>query len=228
MALDNIKLIAFDLDGTLLDSVPDLTFAVDSAVRELGFTAVTEAQIRDWVGNGAEVLLGRAMSRSMTVDPELAPELRAEARTLFNRFYADCGHHRSPLYPTVFDTLQQLHQAGYKLALVTNKPGDFVPDILAQHKLDSLFVDVIGGEDLPRRKPDPMPLNWLLEKHGLQAEQMLMVGDSKNDVLAAKNAGCPVFALTYGYNHGEQISDSAPDYLADQMAELLNILPDCA
>jgi phosphoglycolate phosphatase len=227
MTLPNIKLIAFDLDGTLLDSVPDLTVAVDAAVQALGFKAVSEEQVRDWVGNGAEVLLGRAMSRSLTVDPDLDPALRAKARTLFNRFYADCGHTRSPLYPTVFETMQALYKAGYKLALVTNKPGEFVPEILAQHKLDSLFVDVIGGEDFPKRKPDPMALNWLLEKHGLAPEQMLMVGDSKNDILAAKNAACPSFALTYGYNHGEPISDSLPDYIADELAELLKILPGC-
>ncbi|WED21625.1 phosphoglycolate phosphatase [Vibrio sp. JC009] len=222
---DKIKLIAFDLDGTLLNSVPDLTLAVDKAVQTLGYEAVTEAQVGEWVGNGADILIARAISRSLTVDPELDPELRQKGRDLFNRFYAECGHTLSHLYETVFETLNTLYQAGYKLAVVTNKPSMFVPEILEQQKINELFVDVIGGEDFPKRKPDPMALNWLLEKHGLTADEMLMVGDSRNDILAAKNAGCPSFALTYGYNHGEPISDSNPDYVADRLAEILDILP---
>ena len=223
-SLDNIKLIAFDLDGTLLNTIPDLAFAVDQSVQSLGFDAVSEDQVRDWVGNGADILIARAISRSIDVDPELDPELHSRGRDLFYRFYADCGHALSHLYPTVMDTLKALYNAGYKMAVVTNKPSIFVPEILQQHKLEELFVDVIGGEDFPKRKPDPMALNWLLDKHGLAADEMLMVGDSKNDVLAAKNASCSSFALTYGYNHGEPISDSAPDFVADEMAELLDIL----
>ncbi len=224
MSLGKIQLIAFDLDGTLLDSVPDLALAVDQSVRALGYAAVSEEQVRDWVGNGADILMGRAISRSMTVDPELDPALQIKGRELFNQFYAECGHALSQLYPTVKETLQRLYDAGYKLALVTNKPSVFVPEILQQHHLSDLFVDVIGGEDFPLRKPDPMALNWLLDKHGLSAEEILMVGDSKNDVLAAKNACCPSFALTYGYNHGEPIENSEPDYIADEMAELLTLL----
>ncbi|PJC85253.1 phosphoglycolate phosphatase [Vibrio sp. HA2012] len=224
MSLEKIKLIAFDLDGTLLDSVPDLALAVDQSVQALGYDPVSEDQVREWVGNGADILLGRALSRSLTVDPAIDPEVQKKARELFNKFYAECGHALSNLYPTVKETLDKLYSAGYKLAVVTNKPGTFVPEILQQHHLSDLFVDVIGGEDFPLRKPDPMALNWLLDKHGLSAEEMLMVGDSKNDVLAAKNACCPSFALTYGYNHGEPIENSEPDYIADEMAELLTLL----
>jgi phosphoglycolate phosphatase len=224
MSLEKIKLIAFDLDGTLLDSVPDLALSVDQSVQALGYEPVTEEQVREWVGNGADILLGRALSRSITVDPAIEPALQKQARELFNQFYADCGHALSHLYPTVTETLHKLYDAGYKLAVVTNKPGTFVPEILQQHQLSDLFVDVIGGEDFPLRKPDPMALNWLLDKHGLSAEEMLMVGDSKNDVLAAKNASCTSFALTYGYNHGEPIENSEPDYIADEMAELLTLL----
>ena len=222
--MSHIKLIAFDLDGTLLDSVPDLAVAADQAVQALGYPAVTEAQVRDYVGNGADVLIGRSLSRSLTVSPDLAPELQAKARVLFDDYYEQSGHKLSHLYPTVKETLAELHQAGFIMALVTNKPSKFVLDVLAKHGIDQYFVDVIGGDTFPEKKPNPMALNWLLEKHGCQPQQMLMVGDSSNDIKAAKNAGCHSFGLTYGYNHGEPISASEPDYVADTLADLAELL----
>lgn len=221
---NNVKLIAFDLDGTLLDSVPDLALAVDEAIQALGYATVSEEKVRDWVGNGADILVSRAMSQSITVDPNLPKEQVAKARDLFDTCYAESGHKLSKLYPSVLETLAELNKAGYKMALVTNKPSKFVPEILQQHNIAHYFVDVIGGEDFPKRKPDPIALNWLLEKHQLSAENILMVGDSKNDILAAKNAGCLSFGLTYGYNHGEPISSANPDYVADKVAELIDLL----
>lgn len=222
MHLNDIKLIAFDLDGTLLDSVPDLTIAADKTARQLGYPAVSEMQVRDYIGNGADVLIGRALSQSMTIDPSLPADLRAEARALFDDYYAQTHHKQSVLYPNVLETLKALHEAGFVLALITNKPSRFVPDILAQHAIDGFFIDVLGGDAFTEKKPNPVALNWLLEKHQLKAEQMLMVGDSKNDILAAKNAGCASFGLTYGYNHGEPIAQSEPDFVADDIVQLLD------
>ncbi|MGF1910188.1 phosphoglycolate phosphatase [Vibrio kasasachensis] len=222
--MKELKLIAFDLDGTLLDSVPDLAVAADQAVKALGFSGVNEEQVRDYVGNGADVLIGRALSQSLTIDPEFSPELLAKGRELFDDYYEQSGHKLTHLYPAVKETLAELQQAGFTLALVTNKPSKFVPEILAQHDIAKYFVDVLGGDAFPERKPNPVALNWLLEKHACTAGEMLMVGDSKNDILAAKNAGCRSFGLTYGYNHGEPISASAPDFVADNIAELLDVV----
>jgi phosphoglycolate phosphatase len=222
--LNQIKLIAFDLDGTLLDSVPDLAVAADQAVRAMGFPGVTELQVRDYVGNGADVLIARSLSQSLTIDPSLSDEVRSKARVLFDDFYEQTGHKLSHLYANVKETLAQLHRAGFTLALVTNKPSKFVPHVLTQHGIDGYFSDVIGGDTFPNKKPDPMALNWLLDKHQLSASEMLMVGDSKNDILAAKNAGCASFGLTYGYNHGEPIAVSEPDVVADNIAQLLDVV----
>ncbi|WP_162047326.1 phosphoglycolate phosphatase [Vibrio taketomensis] len=222
--MNELKLIAFDLDGTLLDSVPDLAVAADQAVRELGFAGVTEEQVRDYVGNGADILIGRALSQSLTINPEFSPELLAQGRVLFDDFYQQSGHKLSHLYPAVKETLAALKQAGFTLALVTNKPSKFVPEVLAQHGIDHFFSDVLGGDAFPERKPNPVALNWLMEKHACQPSEMLMVGDSKNDILAAKNAGCRSFGLTYGYNHGEPIATSDPDFVADNIAELLEVV----
>lgn len=224
MISNNIKLIAFDLDGTLLDSVPDLAVAADQAVQALGYPGVSEEKVRDYVGNGADVLVGRALSQSMTIDPELSSELLVKARELFDDFYDKSGHKLSHLYPAVKETLSELQQAGFTLALVTNKPSKFVPEILEQHGIDKFFVDVLGGDAFPEKKPNPVALNWLMEKHNCQPQEMLMVGDSKNDILAAKNAGCYSFGLTYGYNHGEPISASKPDFVADIIADLVDVV----
>lgn len=224
MISNNIKLIAFDLDGTLLDSVPDLAVAADQAVQALGYPGVSEEKVRDYVGNGADVLVGRALSQSMTIDPELGSELLVKARELFDDFYDKSGHKLSHLYPAVKETLSELQQAGFTLVLVTNKPSKFVPEILDQHGIDKFFVDVLGGDAFPEKKPNPVALNWLMEKHNCQPQEMLMVGDSKNDILAAKNAGCYSFGLTYGYNHGEPISVSKPDFVADIIADLVDVV----
>ncbi|GAM56143.1 phosphoglycolate phosphatase [Vibrio ishigakensis] len=190
----------------------------------MGRDGVSEEQVREWVGNGADNLVARALSQSYHIDPSISDELKLQARVEFDHFYAECGHNESHLYPTVKNTLEQLFAEGYQLAIVTNKPGQFVPDILEQHQIAHLFVEVVGGDALPKRKPDPMPLEYLMDKYGMAHNQMILVGDSKNDVLAAKNAGIGSVALPYGYNHGEPIEDSNPDFLIQQLSGLKQVL----
>jgi phosphoglycolate phosphatase len=224
MPYSSVKFIAFDLDGTLLDSVPDLAIAADKAAQSLGYPAVSEAQVRDYVGNGADILIGRSLSHSLEVDPTIPAEVLQEARVRFDNFYAATGHKLSHLYDEVVTTLVQLSQAGYQMAIVTNKPLKFVPDILKQHGIAEFFCEVIGGDSFATRKPDPIALNWLMKKYQITPAQFLMVGDSKNDILAAKNASCLSFGLTYGYNHGVPISDAKPDYVADNINQLIKLL----
>jgi phosphoglycolate phosphatase len=225
VTLSNIKLVVFDLDGTLLDSAPDLTIAVNQTLQALGKKLLTEEQIRHFVGNGADVLLARALSGNIAVDPALDEAFRRHARQLFDTCYEQTGHRQSQLYPSVRATLNALQRSDIKMVLLTNKPSQFLPAIMAQHSLADYFVEVIGGDTFIQKKPDPMALNWLLEKYQLKPEQMLMVGDSKHDIQVAKNAGCRSFAVTYGYNHGESIVAFHPDFMANQIAELLTVLP---
>ena len=125
--LDGISFIAFDLDGTLLDSVPDLADAADKTMQALGLERVTVEQVTTWIGNGADILIGRCLSQSLDIDPDLDPALHREARALFDRFYDEGGHQKSALYDGVKATLAAFHQAGIPMAIVTNKPSQFVP-----------------------------------------------------------------------------------------------------
>ncbi|MEZ8144887.1 phosphoglycolate phosphatase [Enterovibrio norvegicus] len=221
---ENIKYIAFDLDGTLVDSVPDLAEGIRMALADFNLHTATDDEVRNWIGNGAEIMLKRALSQSVTIRPDIDESLYRQVRERFNFYYANNGHDKTIVYPGVKTTLAALKDAGFVLGIVTNKPYEFVPEILADLGLAQYFTDVIGGDSLPTNKPDPEGLFSLRDKHGLTADQMLMVGDSKNDILAAKNAGIASFGLTYGYNYGEPISDSAPDSVADHFDQLLTVL----
>ncbi|RBP75379.1 phosphoglycolate phosphatase [Shewanella putrefaciens] len=217
---DKIKAIAFDLDGTLIDSVPDLTVATQEALAELGLKSCSEAQVRTWVGNGAEMLMRRAMSHALGTDVEQTT-LDA-AMPIFMHHYQENLEKHSALYSDVHQVLQTLFDAGFKLAVVTNKPYRFTMPLLNAFGINDFFSLVLGGDTLAKMKPDPLPLQHLLHEWQLEKTELLMVGDSKNDILAAKAAGIASIGLTYGYNYGEDIGLSGPDAVCGQFSEILN------
>ena len=234
--LQNIRGVAFDLDGTLVDSAPGLTAAVDNALYALELPMAGEERVVTWIGNGADVLIQRALTWARqeraalrasqgkpSVDHDDIPQAEQQTilRKLFDRYYGEVAEEGSFLFPAVADTLGALHAKGLPLALVTNKPTPFVAPILSSLDIAKYFTVVIGGDDVKNKKPHPEPLLMVAEKLGLAPAELLFVGDSRNDIQAAKAAGCCSIGLTYGYNYGEPISLSEPDYIFDQFNELL-------
>ncbi|WP_029590554.1 phosphoglycolate phosphatase [Franconibacter pulveris] len=237
--LQTIRGVAFDLDGTLVDSAPGLAYAVDSALYALELPQAGEARVITWIGNGADVLVQRALKwareekaaqRIAAGKPALdAMDIPEEEqarmlRKLFDRYYGDVVEESSFLFPDVEQTLHALHDNGMPMALVTNKPTPFVAPLLEALGIAKFFTVIIGGDDVTNKKPHPEPLLMVLEKLGLAAPELLFVGDSRNDILAAQAAGCCSVGLTYGYNYGEAIALSKPDIIFDHFRDLLPAL----
>ncbi|HEK1687083.1 TPA: phosphoglycolate phosphatase [Pseudomonas putida] len=216
------RLVMFDLDGTLIDSVPDLAAAVDRMLLELGRPAAGLDAVRHWVGNGAEVLVRRALAGGIEHDAVDA-QLAERALALFMEAYGE-SHELTVVYPGVRDTLRWLRKQGVEMALITNKPERFVGPLLDQMKIGRYFRWIIGGDTLPQKKPDPAALLFVMKMAGIAPEQSLFVGDSRSDVQAARAAGVKSVGLTYGYNHGRPIDEESPSLVLD---DLRLLLPGC-
>lgn len=223
---DNVKGIAFDLDGTLIDSAPGLADAVDNALYALELPKPGLDRVETWIGNGADVLIERALQWAQkekypTRPAEQALAHQSMARKLFDQFYADSAAAGSRLFPGVMEGLNVLINAGIVLALVTNKPTPYVAPILEALGISDKFNIVIGGDDVIHKKPHPEPILRVIEALSLSTETLLFVGDSRNDIQAARAAGCRCIGLTYGYNYGESIALSQPDAIIDNFLQLL-------
>ena len=213
------QLVMFDLDGTLVDSVPDLAAAVDRVLIELGRVPAGVEQVRDWVGNGARVLVRRALAGG--IEHSAVGDAQADAALArFLDIYADC-HQLTTRYPGVRELLDALSCAGVELAVVTNKPERFVAPLLEQVGLGGDFRWIIGGDTLPQQKPDPAALLQVMRLAGVTKAQSLFVGDSRSDVLAARAAGVCCVAVSYGYNHGRPIAEEQPNRVVANLTELL-------
>ncbi|MCF4995760.1 phosphoglycolate phosphatase [Pseudomonas syringae] len=213
------RLVMFDLDGTLVDSVPDLAAAVDTMLLTLGREPAGLESVRLWVGNGAPTLVRRALAGDL--DHSAVDDAEAEyALEIFMDAYGG-SHELTVVYPGVRDTLKWLHKQGVAMALITNKPERFVAPLLDQMKIGRYFKWIIGGDTLPQKKPDPAALFFVMKMSGVPASKSLFVGDSRSDVLAAKAAGVKCVALSYGYNHGRPIAEESPALVIDDMRMLI-------
>lgn len=213
------RLAMFDLDGTLMDSVPDLAAAVDKMLMLLGREPAGVAHVRDWVGNGSKVLVRRALAGQLQHEG-VADELANEALALFMQAYSG-GHDLTTVYPGVHECLDWLRARDVKLAIITNKPAQFIEPLLEEKGLTGYFQWLVGGDTLPQQKPDPAALLWVMDQAGVEPGDSLFIGDSRNDVRAAKAAAVPCVALSYGYNHGEPIANEEPALVLDDLRELV-------
>lgn len=217
------ELVLFDLDGTLIDSVPDLAAAVDYMLRSLGRDEAGVTRVATWVGNGADKLVRRALAEG---DEWLAQRLDAaevtEARAYFDSAYLEHLHRATGVYDGVEPLLNYLKEGlARRIALVTNKPRLFTEPLLDSLGWTQVFDCVVCGDDLDEKKPSPKPLLHICEQLGFTPGKTLMIGDSRNDVMAARMAGIPVAAVSYGYNHGEDIVHSEPDWIIHSLSELV-------
>ena len=217
-------LIMFDLDGTLIETAPEIADAVNDTLRHFNLPAVTQQQVNDWIGHGTRTLLIQALA--FVGKTEVAAVAASDSLPLiaaeFDRNYQRrCGT-RSHLYPQVRETLAALRDRGVKLAVVTNKEGRYTTTVLNAHQITSLLDRVVSGDTLSTKKPDPAGIQSCLAQFGVPPNRALFVGDSSIDVATARNAGVAVWALPYGYNMGQPIEACEPDRVIADCSVLLN------
>jgi len=223
LKFENKQLLIFDLDGTLINSALDLALAVNHMLKQLGRDTFDEEVIHGWVGNGALTLVKRALSGAREVEVSLDEAYVEKALKIFLDYYAKNLCNATVPYSHVISTLKALKE-NYTLAIVTNKPFAFVSPILKGLEMDGLFTLILGGDSLKEKKPHPMPLLHVCEKLDIPVKASVMIGDSKNDILAANACGMDSVGVTYGYNYGEDISLHKPTVITNNFSELLEYL----
>lgn len=214
-----IRAAIVDLDGTLVDTLGDFDAALNATLRELGRPAVARADIERMVGKGSMHLIRSALMHGGLAEAHAQARLD-EAWASYQRHYAATNGAHSEVYPGVLEGLRALREHGLALACVTNKPLAFARELLQTKGLAPFFSPVFGGDSFARSKPDPLPLIETCRALGTAPSQTLMVGDSQNDALAARAAGCPVALVTYGYNHGEPVRGVDADAYLERLDEL--------
>jgi phosphoglycolate phosphatase len=208
----DVGAIAFDLDGTLLDTVHELAAAVNALLSELGYPPLAMDVVGTMIGKGMANLVRRTLALATDVSPAAVDdgELK-DALARYQAHYASRLGRETRLFPGMVEGLSRLSAMGIPLAVITNKATRFVRPHLARAGIERYFAVVIGGDDLPTKKPDPGPLRHVAAVFGIPASRLLMVGDSANDVEAARGAGCPVLVVPYGYREGKPVHDLQAD-----------------
>lgn len=216
------RLVVFDLDGTLIDTAADLARSIDEMLHEIGRQECGEETVRLWIGSGIDRLVNRALTNAADREPS-AQEFRRGLAIFKARYQANNGL-QSQLYTGAGELLRQLRAHGLSLACVTNKSAEFTRQLLQKFALTRYLEAVVSGDTVAKRKPDPDALLHACKLTGVTPRDALMVGDSRNDILAARAAGMPVAVVSYGYNRGETLDDYAPDLIIDCLTELTRYL----
>jgi phosphoglycolate phosphatase len=220
--MSGVRAAIIDLDGTMLDTAPDFHVAINRMRDELSLAPLAIETIKTFVGQGSENLMRRVLG----VDFDAAGvELRFEqALSSYQKHYLSINGDYSTLYPAVREGLEALQAKGLRLACVTNKPLAFARPLLAKMQLDGYFDVVYGGDSFAKKKPDPMPLLQVCTDFALEPQQVVAIGDSSNDALAARAAGCRVLNVPYGYNHGQPIQEVDSDGIVETLLDAARLI----
>ena len=203
MSAPPIRAVLVDLDGTLLDTAPDLAAAANAMLADLGLPGRDPAVIATYIGRGIPAFVHRSLTGAL--DGAAEAPLFERALALFERRYAEESGRRARPYAGVVDGLVRIQALGFGLGCVTNKAGRFTQELLDRQGLARFFGCVVSGDTLARKKPDPLPVVHACTLLGARPEEALLIGDSLNDVLAARAAGCAVWCVPYGYNEGRPV-----------------------
>lgn len=216
-----MKAVLIDLDGTLIHTAPEIARAANQMLVEIGKPVLEAQQIEAYIGEGAVMLIKRCLTGKPQGEPDA--ELFARAQNLFFNYYAQIVTESKP-YAGVFEALEAFKSAGYRLACVTNKPASFTLPLLEANDLLQYFELAVSGDTLSKKKPDPDQIFYICEKFGVSVNEAVLIGDSKTDIAAARNAGCYVFTVPYGYNQGCEIAASSVDALINHLSEAQSLI----
>jgi phosphoglycolate phosphatase len=216
-----VKAIMFDLDGTLVQTAPEIAAAANLMLADLGREMLPPSQVESYIGEGAIALIRRCLTQHFTEDADA--DLFAQAEPLFFANYAKNVCESKP-YEGVIDGLRAAQNKGYRLACVTNKPAKFTLPLLQQSGLANFFEIVVSGDSLPKKKPDPLQLQHICSHFDVPEYEAMLVGDSNTDIAAARAAGCFIVTVPYGYNQGLPIDTDLVDATIDDLTQLTQFL----
>ncbi len=205
--------VTFDLDGTLLDTIADLAEACRLMLDEIGAPQRTPAEVHSFVGKGMAVLVERCLTHDK---PPTAEALHAAIES-FKRHYTEVNGRFTQIYPGVREGLQAWKAGGLKMGVVTNKPGMFTEALLDRMGMSGYFDVVVSGDTTAHKKPHPEPILHACRLFGVRPDRNLHIGDSENDIHAARAAGSPAFCVPYGYNEGKQVDSADCDALVSDL-----------
>ena len=217
----SVSAILIDLDGTLLHTAPELAESANRMLRDMGRPPVSQDLLMSYIGNGISWLVKRALTGDMHAEPD--PALFEQALPIFEKHYTELLL-QSKLFGGVLDGLTAMRAAGFRLGCITNKVARYTEPLLKGIGLAGYFEIVLSGDTLPEKKPHPMPLLHAAKFFGVPPEQVLLIGDSLNDTVAARAAGCPVFCVPYGYNHGEPVDGLDLDAVISDLPAALTLI----
>jgi phosphoglycolate phosphatase len=221
-ALKGIRAVIIDLDGTMVHTAPDFHAAINNMRAEFELTPLSIDTIIEFVGKGSENLMRRVLG--VDFDADQVEDYFADALAAYQRHYLAINGQYSSIYPGVLEGLGAMRAQGLRLACVTNKPISFALPLLEQTGLSPYFELVYGGDSLPKKKPDPLPMLTVCRDFSLEPQQVLAIGDSSNDAEAARAAGCRVLTVPYGYNHGQSIQAVDSDGIVDSLLIAAHLL----